>query len=156
MDLHRRLAKSRISKTAPVKYLGRAVPALQRQLNITVPPSRIFNDRIGPLHASIDKVFLMVTHTNSDTRVEPMDASEIAERMAASMAYEQAPLMENYYAYKFAFPNHSSELIEGAQRRQAELLKQALAGKEGHVVYHPNPCSFDALFEAMEPYCSNG
>jgi hypothetical protein len=156
VDLHRRLADSRIGRTAPVRYLGRALPALQRQLNITVPPSRIFADRFGPLHASLDKVFLMVTHASPEIRVEPMDATEIAERMAASMAYEQAPLMEGYYAYKFAFPTHASALVEGAQRQQAELLKEALAGKEGYVAYHPNPCSFEQLFKAMEPYCTDG
>jgi hypothetical protein len=85
-----------------------------------------------------------------------MDGSEIATRMAASMAYEHAPLMEHYYAYKFAFPNRENALIEGAQRQQAQLLEEALGGKAGYVVYHPNPCSFEALFAAMEPYCSDG
>ena len=76
--------------------------------------------------------------------------------MAVSMAYEQTPLKENYLAYKFAFPAHANALVEGAQQQQAEFLKEALAGKEGHVVYHPNPCSFAELFKAMEPYCTDG
>jgi hypothetical protein len=154
--LHRRLSKSRIGRTAPVRTLGQALPALQRQLSISVPPSRIFDEAFGPLHASLEKVFLMVSHASPDTRVEPMDATEIAERMAASMAYEQTLLMESYHAYKFAFPTRANAMVEGAQRRQAELLKEALAGKEGHVVYHPHPCSFAELFRAMEPYCTAG
>ena len=109
------------------------------------------------IHASrIDKVFLMVSHESQDTRIEPMEGAEIAARMTASMAYEHIPLMENYYAYKFAFPGQSNDLIDNASRKQASLLAEALGGKKGYVVYHPNPCSFEELFNAMEPYCHDG
>ncbi len=156
LNLHRWLSNSWIGKLAPVRYLGKALPALRRQLNITASPAKIFEGRIGPLHASLDKVFLMVSHESPDTRIEPMDGVEIAARMTASMAYEHIPLMENYYAYKFAFPGRSNDLIDSAGQQQASLLAQALGGKEGYVVYHPNPCSFEELFKAMEPYCSDG
>ncbi len=153
LRLHAWMSNLRIGKLAPVRYLGKALPALQRQLNITASPAKIFEGRIGPLHASIDKVFLMVSHESPDTRIEPMDGAEIAARMAASMAYEHIPLMENYYAYKFAFPGRSSDLIENAGRKQGSLLAEALGKKEGYAVYHPNPCSFEELFNAMEPFC---
>ena len=156
LRLHAWMSNSRIGKLAPVRYLGKALPALRRQLNITASPEKIFDGRIGPLHTSIDKVFLMVSHESPDTRVEPMDGAEIAARMTASMAYEHIPLMESYYAYKFAFPGRSNDLIEGAGRLQASLLAEALGRKDGYVVYHPNPCSFDELFKAMEPYCHDG
>ena len=148
LNLHRRLASSWIGKSAPVRYVGKALPALRRQLNITASPAKIFEGRIGPLHASVDKVFLMVSHTSPDTRIEPMDGAEIASRMTASMAYEHIPLMENYYAYKFAFPDRPNDLFESAGRKYASLLAEALANKKGFVVYHPNPCSFEDLFGA--------
>jgi hypothetical protein len=156
LNLHRWLSNSWIGKLAPVRYLGKALPALRRQLNITASPAKIFEGRIGPLHASLDKVFLMVSHESPDTHIEPMDGAEIAARMSASMAYEHIPLMENYYAYKFAFPDRANDLFEDAGRQQATLLAEALGGKEGYVVYHPNPCSFEELFKAMEPYCNDG
>jgi hypothetical protein len=156
LNLHRWLSNSWIGKLAPVRYLGKALPALRRQLNITASPAKIFEGRIGPLHASLDKVFLMVSHEGPDTHIEPMDGAEIAARMSASMAYEHIPLMENYYAYKFAFPDRANDLFEDAGRQQATLLAEALGGKEGYVVYHPNPCSFEELFKAMEPYCNDG
>jgi hypothetical protein len=155
LRLHAWMSNSRIGKLAPVRYLGKALPALRRQLNITATPAKIFEGRIGSLQASLDKVFLMVSHDSPDTRIEPMDGAEIAARMTASMAYEHIPLMEHYYAYKFAFPDQTNDLFEGAGRQQASLLAEALGGKEGYVVYHPNPCSFEELFKAMEPYCND-
>jgi hypothetical protein len=85
-------------------------------------------------------------------RVERADPLVIAQQMAASVRYEQVPLMEQYLASKFAKPQAKSEFIENAHKLQSLTLLRALEGKEAYTVRHPYPVSFDSLFEAMQPF----
>lgn len=151
-SLQERIFARSWNDSSSAMWLRRAMPALRRQLNVQVPPQEIFG-RVGSLRATPDKVFLMMSHQSYDITIEPCDPLQIAHRMAASIRFEQSPLMEHYLAFKFAFPDKSNEFIEHAHELQGSLLRRALAGKEAYVVRHPYPCSFDELFEAMEAYC---
>jgi hypothetical protein len=57
--------------------------------------------------------------------------------------------------YRFAFPAAANPFIEQLEEIQRKALAQAFAGKPAFVVHHPYPCSLDALFEAMSPYCGS-
>lgn len=138
--------------SGPLRWVGRAMPALRRQLNVQIPPHEIFS-RVGSLQAAPEKVFLMISCGARDVSTRPCDPLGIASRMAASIWYEQLPMIEHYLAFKFAFPERSNEFIEHAHELQGHLLRRALAGKEAYVVRHPYPCSFYKLFEAMKPFC---
>ncbi|MDZ7267821.1 MAG: hypothetical protein ONB48_15630 [candidate division KSB1 bacterium] len=140
-------------KFLPVKYLREAMPALKRQLNVTLPAATIFGERCGPFSARPEKIFLVASHDLPQTRVEQVAPQEIADRVIASIQYELLPFMEHYLAFAFAFPERRNRFIEQATQRQAEILRRALAGLEAYAVWHPYPFSFEELYQRMKPFC---
>lgn len=137
----------------PFKFLREALPALKRQLNVQLAPKTIFRKCSETFAARPDKIFLLMSHESSEYSVTPMATEEIAEKMVFSLQFELMPFMESYYAFRFAFPEKACETVDFAAERQAEILSQAIAGKEAYIVKHPYPLSFERLFEVMRPYC---
>jgi predicted ATP-grasp superfamily ATP-dependent carboligase len=146
-------AFERTVRLLPLGRLREAVPALRRQLNAQFDPRAVFGDNFGPHVMTPEKIFLMVSHERPEIEVAPADPNEIAERMVESLRYERLPFFSTYLAHSFAFPARRNEFVERAHTIERSLLRSALAGKEAYVVRHPYPCSFDALFESMKPYC---
>lgn len=144
--------KSFLKNSFFAKTLNEGMAAFKRQLNVNIPPQKLFNG-MKPRQARPQKVFFVGSHESAEIVVEPGDAQEIAERMAASIEYEQTPLLEHYLAYKFAFPDRSNPFIENAAETQYEILSRALAGKEAYTVMHPYPVALPQLYAAMRPYC---
>lgn len=151
--IQRRLPDAKIFRALPFKFLREAMPALRRQLNVQLPPGKIFARCCPTYSATCDKIFLMASQENSDYSVEAMDAQDIAKRMAASFQFELRPFLECYLAYKFAFPEKANHFIEQAPELQTDLLKQAFSGKDAFLVKHPYPVNFDQLYATMQPYC---
>jgi len=146
-------ALDRLQHKIPLKYLRAAMPALRRQLNVQLAPQTIFGENFGPLQAAPEKIFLLASHAQAHTYVEPNHPEALARQMIASLQYEYLPFMEHYLAFVFAFPDLRNELIENAHQLQHEILARALAGKEAFTVWHPYPFSFEELFEKMQPLC---
>lgn len=147
--LHRHLPRGRLGRLFPHALLGDALPALRRQLNVQLDPLEIFRPSRDRCAAAIDRVFFMVSHDAPDIRVDRADPLEIASRMAASVSYEQLPVVSAYLAHRFAFPSRRNELLESAAATQSERLARVLGGKDAYIVRHPYPCDLQALFEAM-------
>lgn len=143
----------RLQSKLPLQYLREAMPALKRQLNVTLKPQAVFGMKCGPFVAKPEKIFLLMSHAEPHTAVTPVDALEVAQRMISSNRFELLPLMEHYLAFTFAFPDLKNEFLETVHERQFEILRRAFAGKEAYTVRHPYPFSFDELFEGMRPYC---
>lgn len=151
--LHRTLVRGRWKNSFPLRSLGRALPRLRQQLMVRKAPQAIFKDRYRKEGAAVDKVFLIMSHSEADIRVEPCDPGEIARRMLGSLEYEQMHFFEYYTAFKYAFPDRQNEFLEAFNERLDALLGQALRNKEAYQVLHPYPVPLDALFEALQPYC---
>lgn len=152
--VQQRLSRGWLRHIPPLTWWREAMPALKRQLNVTVAPQALFGKQFGPLQAKPEKVFLLMNHAEPNIQVEQTDPHDIAQRMAASVQYEQLPLMEQYLAYKFAHPGKYNAFIEQAPVKQGTILARALAGKEAYTVLHPYPVSLHGLFEGMRPFCS--
>jgi len=69
--------------------------------------------------------------------------------MTASLAEERAPFMTDYRQFRYAFPNRSSALVEGAPEREVELLRKLFDGRPATRVDHPYPCDLRALGDAV-------
>lgn len=149
-----RVSRNRLVKASAFgKMLGAAMPALKRQLNVNIPPEKLFGVSGNDLVGRPDKVFFVMSHASQEIAISRTDPLEIAQRMVASLEYEFEPIREHYYAYKFAFPGHRNEHIENASQLQLEILSEALKGKEAYTALHPYPVSLTRFFEAMRPYC---
>jgi hypothetical protein len=131
------------------RIVRRLSPPLNRQLNVQIPPEKLFPRRVNSQGGSLDKVFFVASHDSSKIVVEPMDPEEISQRMVFSLQEERLDLHSYYLRFRFAFPGLRNELIEQAEECQREALKRVLVGKEAYSAYHPYPVSIPALFEAM-------
>jgi hypothetical protein len=128
---------------------------MTRQLNIQLDPLRVFGPAPHSFSAVPRTVFFMMSHAEESVQVDRVDTWEVASRMAASVCYEQLPLLSTYLAYRFAFPDRRNELLETFPDALTERLARSLCGKQTYVVRHPYPCRLEALFEAMAPLCES-
>jgi hypothetical protein len=151
--LHQKLAYGKLRHTFPLPWWREAMPALKRQLNVTMAPQVIFGSGFGSLVAKPEKVFLLMNHAEPHTCIEPADPRQIVRRMVASIQYEQRPLLEQYLAYRFAYPFMRNPQIDQAHELQYAILSRALEGKEAYTVWHPYPVALPELYKAMQPFC---
>jgi len=142
------------SKFLLKKSLDRVSHALKNQLHADIRPQKLFAPDSIALAGTLNKIFWVASHADPHVRVEPVDPTEIAQRMVFSLQYERLPLMAYYLMYRFAFPNDRNDLIENAEEKQRQILGRLLAGKDAYTVYHPYPAILPELFEAMQPYIS--
>jgi hypothetical protein len=131
----------------------RVAALLESQLHVDLAPERMFDAPAIALSGSFDRLFLMSTWAEAEVCVRPVDADEVAARMAFSLEYERAPLMACYQQFRFAFPDRVNPLIEEVASRERALLQRALGGRAAHAVHHPYPVALEALFDAMSPLC---
>jgi hypothetical protein len=151
--VQRTLSRSRWKKSLLQKSLSQALPRFRQQLMIKRMPQAIFKDNYWDQVTAVDKVFLIMSHSQSDIEVTAMDSGELARRMVNSNSYEQVQFFEYYKAFKFAFPHLENEFLEQIEKRQVTLLSEALKDKQAYAVSHPYPVSFEKLFAKTEPYC---
>jgi hypothetical protein len=136
----------------PAGAVTRLAPLLKRQQFVDIAPARLFG-RVGAQSASFDRLFFLVSSDSPEFVVEPVDPLEVGERMVFSLQHERLDLTAAYLKYRFAFPEAANPFIERLEEIQRKALARAFAGKPAFVVRHSYPCSLDALFEAMSPYC---
>jgi hypothetical protein len=142
----------RLGPNPVVRGFSRLSPLLKRQLYIDIDPVRLFGG-IGPLSASFDRLFFLVSQEAPELSVETIDPLAVAERMVFSLQHERLDFVGAYLKFRFAFPDSANSLIERAEDLQRQALAQAFMGKPAYVVHHPYPVSLSALFDAMSPYC---
>ncbi|MEZ4870527.1 MAG: hypothetical protein R3C14_54865 [Caldilineaceae bacterium] len=133
----------------PAKVMRRLGGLLKEQLYVDMAPQKIFGEGHEATAAPLDYLFFVASHATQDICVEPIAPSTVAERMVFSLQYEQLPLLEIYYKFRFAFPELRNELLEESEACQRELLRKMLAGKPAHALYHPYPVKIPDLFDAL-------
>ena len=136
----------------PAKYMRRLTPLIKQQLHVDVAPQKLFDQKVGPLAADLDKVLFVASHDSPEVTVEPIDPQEVARRMVFSLQAERLDFMAYYLKFRFAFPEARNELIEQAEERQRDLLVHMLAGVDTYALYHPYPVSIPSLYDAVLPY----
>jgi hypothetical protein len=139
-----------VRRFPPNRLLHRALPILEGQLHVDVPPERVFGP-LGTMTGRLDRVLFVVSAAGPDVTVEPIDPGEVAERMAASLLYERLDLTALYLQARFARPGLRNEVLETADARQRSLLGTVLAGHPAYVVTHPAPMELAALLAAVRP-----
>ncbi|MBA2513186.1 MAG: hypothetical protein H0V26_02495, partial [Solirubrobacterales bacterium] len=117
-------------------------------------PEALFGAEACALEGRLDKLVFVVSRQAADVAVESIDSSDVARRMTFSLQYERQRLLGSYLQFRFAFPDRSSALIEGAERRQSEMLLERFDGADAYVALHPFPPSIASLYEAIRPLAS--
>ena len=74
-----------------------------------------------------------------------------AARMAGSLAFERLPLVALYHAFKYAFPDRTSELIERADVIERTRLHDFLEPRSCWLSTHPYPPDLAELRRSLSP-----
>ncbi len=146
--------KGRVTGGPSLIKLSRRVNAiLHRQINVDIPPEKLFGKTVGTTKGHPDKVFFVATHESPEIRVQQIDPHEIVQRMVFSLQEERGEFLSYYQKFRFAFPELSNPFIDQIEETQRRILTNVLADKEAYAVYHPYPFSLPKLFEVTRPYC---
>jgi hypothetical protein len=132
----------------PGSVLRRAAPVISRQVNVQIPPARLFGADSVALQAELERVFLLSSQQDTELRLDRIPGREVAARMVASNDAERDPLMSYYRQFRFAFPGRRSHILERAGQIEAGLLRNLLAGLPATWLRHPYPVSLASLYEA--------
>ncbi len=151
--VHSRFGRGRFKDTLPLKTLDRLMPIFEKRLSVRELPHVLFKDRYCSQGATVDKLFLIMSHSEPEIVIRPCDPMEVARRMVNSNEYEATSVPQYYRAFKFAFPQRENPFLEKAPELQNSLLYQAFKGKEAYQVFHPYPVSFEELFGHLQPLC---
>lgn len=146
---HRLMTERGKDKTFVAKSLGKSLPYLRTQLKVARSPQALFGREKCVFRGEPEKFFHLIGHDRPEIVIEPCNPELVARRMAVANRYEQKKLFEYYQAFRFAFPDSHSELLELSEDRQAEMLSDALAGKEAFLVSHPYGGPLDRLGERI-------
>ena len=137
-----------VRRTAGGRTLRRARPYVDRQLDVQVPPARLFDGRIL-LESSVDRVVFVESSDDPRITVEPIDGAEVARRMVHSIRHEWLDLWTAYLQWRYAFPDRPNPILEGLETRLSERLHEALAGRSAVNLRHPYPPNIPALADAL-------
>ncbi|HEY7702023.1 MAG TPA: hypothetical protein VIB02_06875 [Candidatus Limnocylindrales bacterium] len=142
-----------IGRLPPGRLLRRAMPVLEDQLHVDLPPETLFG-AVGDMTGSLDRILFVVSAAGPETTVEPIDPLDVAARMVASLMYERRDFLALWQQARFAHPGMRNDHIESFEARQRDLLERIFAHRPACVVTHPYPVDIHALFEAVRPAIS--
>ena len=136
-----------LRRSLPGKTLNRAIPLIDGQRHVDLPPERLFGP-LGPLSGRLDHVLFVVAAAGDEINVEPIAAAEVAARMQFSLLHERLDLTTLFLQARFAFPSLENPHIAGLEALQLERLSSFLADRPAHRIVHPYPVDFDAFLDA--------
>ncbi|CAN5431427.1 hypothetical protein BH10ACT1_BH10ACT1_22580 [soil metagenome] len=128
---------------------ARASSALRRQRFVDAPADVVATHGRTTEPLPIGRVFLMSSSEQRWATVRPIEGREVADRMAASLAFERAPLLAAVDAFRFAFPAVVTGALDAVPAIERERLHTFLDGVPAAEVVHPYPADLDDLHEAM-------
>jgi hypothetical protein len=129
--------------------LRRAGPVIRRQVNVQLPPARLFGEGSIGLRGRMDHVLFVASHEAPDFRVEHVDASDVASRMAHSLAEERLEFMSYYRQFCFAFPDRRSAVVERAIETEGDLLERCLVDVPAVWLRHPYPVEIARIYQSI-------
>lgn len=136
-----------VRRSLPGRTLNRAVPLIDAQRHVDLPPERLFGP-LGPLTGRLDHVLFVVAAAGDAITVEPLPATDVAGSMLFSLLHERLDLATIYLQARFAFPALANPNLDGLEIVQRERLTSFLADRPAHRIVHPYPVDFDAFLDA--------
>lgn len=156
--LERRLPAS-VQQRPAGRRLRRVAYHTRSRANVWLPPERLFGPVEGPTSVPYHHVVLAVSTavtgrpgiTGGAVDLRPVAAAEIAARMAQSVRYELAPLLQAYRMFRYAFPCRPCAALDDLDRNLAAALGPALARAGSWLLEHPAEVDLHRLADAVRP-----
>lgn len=127
----------------------RLATAIRRQRFVDAPVRVVAPHGRVTEPSRVDRVFLMSSGEQPETTVRVVPGAVVADRMAASLAFERRPLLELVDAFRYAFPHEPLPGLAGVadlERRRLHAFLDDVASAE---VTHPYPAVLADLHTAM-------
>jgi len=141
-----------IRTTSAGRTLRRARPFVDRQLDVQVPPDRLFDGRVLAGGAPLDRLVFVESSDDPGPVVEPIAGAEVARRMVHSIRHEWLDLWTAYLKWRYAFPDRPNPALDGLEVTLAERLDRALGGRPALNLRHPYPPDIAGLADALIPH----
>jgi hypothetical protein len=136
-----------IRRTPPGRILDRAVPVIDAQRHVDLPPERLFGP-LGELSGRLDHILFVVAAAGDPITVEEIAPTDVARSMVFSHVHERLDLATVYLQARFAFPDLVNPHLDTLEAVQRERLMSFLAGRPAHRIVHPYPVDFEAFLDA--------
>jgi hypothetical protein len=143
-------AGPRWRRTLPYKLLTELMPTVRDQQGVYVAPSDVFEPAQLTPTSTVDRLLLVESVVDSRIEVQPVAPERVAERMAVSLQYERADLLDAWARYRFVFPDASNPRLDGIGELELRLLKEAFRGVPSFRVEHPYPVPLSELADAVD------
>jgi hypothetical protein len=115
--------------------------------SVAVSPDRL--SRRCAFSGRLETAFLSIPHERDEVSCLRVDPEWLADRLVFSLRAQRLHLLSGYLAFRFAFPDRRSLLLEQASNTEKDVLMRALSGANTYVLHHPFPVSAQALFESV-------
>lgn len=122
---------------------------LDGQRYVDVPVADLTGSVASPRATSVNAVVHTMSTESTDVTMQITSGEEVAAKMAGSLAFERLPLMSLYHAFRYAFPDRSSGLIESASEVERTRLREFMAPQQCWLSTHPYPPNLARLREAL-------
>ena len=122
---------------------------LDGQRYVDVPVSDLTGSAARPGAITVDAVVHTISTESTDVSLTRTSGAEVAAHMTGSLAFERLPLMSLYHAFRYAFPDRTSTLIESANRLEHDRLNEFLAPQPCWLSTHPYPPRLAELRETL-------
>jgi hypothetical protein len=141
-----------VRRTAGGRTLRRLRPFVDHQLDVQIPPAQLFDGRVLPDGAPLDRLVFVESAEGPETVVEPIAGSEVARRMVHSIRHEWLDLWTAYLKWRYAFPERPNPFLEGLEATLTERLQAALGSRPAVLLRHPYPPDIPALADVLEEH----
>ena len=132
------------------RRIARLARPLTGRRSVDVAPARLFGaDRIAT-GVPLDRLFLLETGLDETVRVEPIDASTVADRLALAHVHHRRELLAWYWQSRYAFPERTNDHLERSEAIERTRLAELFAGRPAYRVEHPHRVSLARLADDME------
>lgn len=128
----------------------RIAEGLGKRAFVDLPADRLFPGALATAPALLDRLLLTIAHEDSQIRVAPGHAEQMASRLASIMRETTSELASHYLMFRYAFPGRRSRMIESVDTLICDALGVMLTGRDLRTIHHPYPVSPERFFNAIE------
>jgi len=148
------------------RWLGRAAPGVPvvRSLagtarrfgtlrHVDLPVADLFEPARRAPSVGLDRLVLLETSTTAGIRVEPIDPSVVAARLALAHVHHRRELLGWYWQARFAYPERRNAILDDIETIERTRLETVFEGRPAIRVDHPHDVDIRALGRAIAEAC---
>jgi hypothetical protein len=146
-----------LGRAAPGVPVVRSVAGAARRFgtlrHVDLPVPELFEPARRAPSVGLDRLVLLETSTAPGIRVEPIDPSVVAARLALAHVHHRRELLGWYWQSRFAYPERRNALLDDIESIERTRLETVFQGRPAIRVEHPHAVDIRALGRAIAEAC---